>query len=59
MNSDELRERLLAAESLHLRNQIINQLCRWQRCRNDRDLLLALSTVETLVSIEDQGLSAT
>ena len=56
MNSDELREKLLAAESLYLRNQIVDQLCRWQRCRNDQDLLLALGTVETLVSIEDRGL---
>jgi hypothetical protein len=55
MDSDELRAKLLAAESRHLRNQIIDQLCRWQRCRNDQDLLLALATVETLVGIEDRA----
>ncbi|MBL6699279.1 MAG: hypothetical protein ISP98_07085 [Luminiphilus sp.] len=54
MNSDELREKLLAAETLYLRNQIINQLCRWQRCRDDRDLLMALTTVEELVATEDE-----
>ena len=55
MNSDELRAKLLKAESLYLRNQIIDQLCRWQRCRNDQDLPLALTTVETLVGIEDRA----
>ncbi len=53
MNSDELREGLLAAELAFLRNQIIEQLCRWQRCRDDRDLLTALNAVEELVAIED------
>ena len=53
MNSDELRAGLLSAELTFLRNQIINQLCKWQRCRDDRDLLTALSTVEELVAIED------
>ena len=53
MNSDELRAGLLAAELTFLRNQIIEQLCKWQRCRDDRDLLTALSTVGELVSIED------
>ena len=53
MNSDELRAGLLAAELAFLKNQIIEQLCKWQRCRDDRDLLPALSTVEELVAIED------
>ena len=53
MNSDELREKLLAEESLYLRDQIIEQLCRWQRCRDDGDLRLALSSVEELVSVQD------
>ena len=53
MNSDELRAGLLAAELTFLRNQIIEQLCKWQRCRDDRDLLTALSTVEELVAIAD------
>ena len=30
-----------------------DQLCRWHRCRDDRDLLLALVTVGELVDIED------
>ena len=49
MNSDELRDKMLAKELLYLRNQ----LCRWQRCRDDSDLRLALSSVEALVSVED------
>jgi hypothetical protein len=53
MNSDELRDKMLAKEVLYLRNQIVEQLCRWQRCRDDSDLLLALSSVEALVSVED------
>ena len=53
MKSDELREKLLAAETLYLRNQIVERLCRWHRCRDDRDLLLALGTVGELVDIED------
>ena len=53
MNSDELRDKILAGELLYLRNQIIEQLCRWQRCRDDSDLRLALSSVETLVTVED------
>ena len=53
MKSDELREKLLAAEALYMRNQIVDRLCRWHRCRDDRDLLLALGTVEELVNIED------
>ena len=53
MRSDELREKLLAAEALYMRNQIVDRLCRWHRCRDDRDLLLALGTVEELVNIED------
>jgi len=53
MKSDELREKLLAAETLFMRNQIVDRLCRWHRCRDDRDLLLALGTVEELVNIED------
>jgi hypothetical protein len=39
MKSDELREKLLAAEALYMRNQIVDRLCRWHRCRDDRDLL--------------------
>ena len=53
MNSDELRDKMLAGEVLYLQNQIIEQLCRWQRCRDDGDLRLALSSVEALVSVED------
>ena len=53
MKSDELREKLLAAEALYMRNQIVDRLCRWHRCRDDRDLLLALGTVEELVNIEN------
>ena len=53
MNSDELRAGLLAAELTFLRNQIIEQLCKWQRCRDDRDLLTALDAVGELVAIED------
>ena len=53
MKSDELREKLLAAETLYMRNQIVERLCRWHRCREDRDLLLALGTVGELVDIED------
>tara|TARA_B100000530_G_scaffold321075_1_gene254930 strand:+ start:3659 stop:3835 length:177 start_codon:yes stop_codon:yes gene_type:complete len=54
MKSDDLREKLLAAEALYMRNQIVNQLCRWHRCRDDKDLLLALGTVGELVDIEDR-----
>ena len=53
MNSDELRAGLLAAELTFLKNQIIEQLCKWQRCRDDRDLLTALDAVGELVAIED------
>lgn len=53
MKSDQLRDKMLAAEAIYLRSQIVDQLCRWQRCRDDRDLLLALSTVRELVDIED------
>ena len=53
MNSDDLCERLLEAEVLHLKNEVITQLSRWARCRDDRDLLMALRTVEELVAIED------
>jgi hypothetical protein len=45
---------MLAAEASYLRNQIVDQLCRWHRCRDDRDLLLALGTVGELVDIEDR-----
>ncbi|MCH1610876.1 MAG: hypothetical protein L7S53_06175 [Luminiphilus sp.] len=58
MESDELREKLLAAEALYLRNQIVDRLCRWHRCRDDRDLLLALGTVGELVDIEDHSTAA-
>ena len=53
MNSDDLREQLLAAELAHLKNEVITQLSRWARCRDDRDLLMALRNVEELVAIED------
>ena len=53
MNSDELRAGLLAAELTFLKNQIKEQLCKWQRCRDDRDLLTALNIVGELVAIED------
>ncbi len=58
MKSDELREKLLAAEALYMRNQIVDRLCRWHRCRDDRDLLLALGAVEELVNIEDSKAAA-
>ena len=58
MKSDELCEKLLAAEALYLRNQIVDRLCRWHRCRDDKDLLLALGTVEELVNIEDRSAGA-
>ena len=58
MKSDELREKLLAAETLYMRNQIVDRLCRWHRCRDDSDLLLALGTVEELVNIEDRRATA-
>ena len=58
MKSDDLRERLLAAEVLYMRTQIVDQLCRWHRCRDDRDLLLALGTVGELVDIEDRKATA-
>ena len=53
MESYELRERLLAAEKVYLRNQIVDQLCRWRRCRDDKDLLSALGVVKELVDLED------
>jgi uncharacterized protein YjiS (DUF1127 family) len=53
MKSDQLREKMLAAETIYLRSQIVDLLCRWHRCRDDRDLLLALSTVGELADIED------
>ena len=58
MESDELCEKLLAAEALYLRNQIVDRLCRWHRCRDDGDLLLALGTVGELVEIEDHSAAA-
>ena len=58
MKSDQLREKMLAAEAIYLRSQIVDQLCRWHRCRDDRDLLLALGTVEELVDIEDREAAA-
>ena len=58
MKSDELCEKLLAAETLYLRDQIVDRLCRWHRCRDDRDLLVALGTVEELVNIEDHRAAA-
>ena len=58
MESDELREQLLAAETRYMRNQIVDRLCRWHRCRDDQDLLFALGTVEELVNIEDRSAAA-
>jgi hypothetical protein len=58
MKSDELCEKLLAAEAQYMRNQIVDRLCLWHRCRDDRDLLLALGTVEELVNIEDHSAAA-
>jgi len=49
---------MLAAEASYLRNQIVDQLCRWHRCRDDRYLLLALGTVGELVDIEDCEVAA-
>ena len=53
MHSEHLRDTLLAMERQFLKDQIIHQLCSWERCRDDRDLLLALSAVHELVSTED------
>tara|TARA_Y100000991_G_scaffold203215_1_gene177683 strand:- start:177 stop:347 length:171 start_codon:yes stop_codon:yes gene_type:complete len=53
MDSDDLREQLLAAEATHLKNEVITQLIRWARCRDDSALLMALRNVEELVAIED------
>lgn len=58
MNADELHNRLLTSETSFLRDQIIKQLCRWERCRHDDDLLMALSTVHELVQIEDSVVTA-
>ena len=58
MKSDHLREKMLAAETIYLRSQIADLLCRWHRCRDDRDLLLALSTVGELVDIDDYEAAA-
>ena len=58
MKSDELCVKLLAAETLYMRNQIVDRLCRWHRCRDDLDLLFALGTVEELVNIEDRSAAA-
>ena len=58
MKSDELCEKLLAAETLYMRNQIVDRLCRWHRCRDDQDLRSALGTVEELVDIEDRSAAA-
>ena len=58
MNADELHTRLLSSEVSFLREQIIKQLCRWERCRHDDDLLMALSTVHELVAIEDGVVTA-
>ena len=58
MKSDQLREKMLAAEASYLRNQIVDQLCRWHRCRDDKYLLLALGTVGELVDIEDCEVAA-
>ena len=53
MNSDDLRERLLAAELAYVKTEVVPQLCRWACCRDDRDLLKALQTADELVAIED------
>ena len=58
MKTDDLCEKLLAAATLYIRNQIVDQLCRSHRCRDDRDLLLALGTVWELVDIEDRKATA-
>ncbi len=58
MESYELREKLLVAGSLYMRNQIVDRLCRWHRCRDDKELLLAPGIVEELVDIEDRSSSA-
>ena len=58
MNADDLHTRLLTSEVSFLRDQIIKQLCRWERCRHDGDLLMALSTVHELVEIEDTVVQA-
>ena len=58
MESDELREQLLAAETLYMRNQIVDRLCRWHRCRDDQDLRFALGKAEELVDIEDRSAAA-
>jgi hypothetical protein len=58
MNADDLHTRLLTSEVSFLQDQIIKQLCRWERCRHDSDLRMALSTVHELVQIEDSVMKA-
>ena len=55
MESWELGNKLLAAETLYMRGRIIDRLCSWYRCRDDKDLLVALDIVEELVDLEDRS----
>ncbi|MDG2459327.1 MAG: hypothetical protein P8M73_00465 [Luminiphilus sp.] len=56
MHSDQVRDTLLTMERQFHKDQIIQRLCTRERCRDDRDLLSALSTVHELVAIEDAPL---
>ena len=53
MNADQVRDTLLSMEVQFLKNQILNLLCRWERVRDDRDLIKALEVVRELVLAED------
>ena len=57
MKEKNVRDTLLAMENKFLRNQILTQLCRWERYRDDRDLIKALSSVHELVAIEDNDVT--
>ena len=52
------RMTITASGDEQILEQIIKQLCRWERCRHDDDLLMALSTVHELVEIEDTVVKA-
>lgn len=53
MNADQVRDTLLSMEVQFLKDQILNLLCRWERFRDDRDLIKALEVVRELVLAED------
>ena len=53
MNADQVRDTMLSMEVQFLKDQILNFLCRWERVRDDRDLIKALEVVRELVLAED------